>query len=55
MRDVTPSTGGTTAWRGALRLADLLERPVIWIGETVAWVQLVLVVLSIADAISRRC
>ncbi|MEC8850863.1 MAG: hypothetical protein VXX43_02745, partial [Pseudomonadota bacterium] len=54
MRDVTPSTGGTTAWRGALRLADLLERPVIWIGETVAWLQLVLVVLIIADAISRR-
>jgi len=54
MRDVNPSTGGTTAWRGALRLADLLERPVIWIGETVAWLQLVLVVLIIADAISRR-
>ena len=54
MRDVTPSTGGATAWRGVLRLADLLERPVIWIGETVAWLQLVLVVLIIADAISRR-
>ena len=32
--------------------ADLLGQPVIWIGETVAWL-VVLVVLIIADAISR--
>ncbi|MGB1006855.1 MAG: TRAP transporter small permease subunit [Thalassobaculaceae bacterium] len=54
MTETTASAGGHRIWRGALGLAHLLERPVIWVGEAVAWLQLVLVVLIIADAISRR-
>ena len=54
MQQAAPYSLTTRLCQHLIRLANMVERPVIWVGETVSWLQLVLVVLIIADAISRR-
>ena len=43
-----------TLWAHALKLADRLERPVVWVGEAVAWLFLPLIAIILFDAVSRR-
>lgn len=44
----------TARWYRLLRLADLMERPVIWVGEAVAWLFLPLIAIILFDAVTRR-
>lgn len=41
-------------WRLLLRLARCAEAPAVWVGQSVAWLQIPLVLLIVFDAISRR-
>lgn len=43
-----------TVWHRLIRAADALERPVVWVGETVSWLFLPLIVIILFDALARR-
>ncbi|MDF1792813.1 MAG: TRAP transporter small permease subunit [Thalassobaculaceae bacterium] len=41
-------------WRPLLRIADALERPPVWAGQTVSWLFLPLIAIILFDALARR-
>jgi TRAP-type mannitol/chloroaromatic compound transport system permease small subunit len=53
-RTMTKNRRNVRAWMRALRLADWIERPVVWSGEAVAWLFLPLIAIILFDAVARR-
>jgi len=49
-----PALQTHSSWRGLLKLAHGLERPVVWIGEIIAWLYLPLIGVILLDAVSRK-
>ena len=47
-------TARPSPWRHVLRVADALERPVVWVGEAVSWLFLPLIAIILFDALARR-